>query len=172
MTMAHVQQSGQAQNGTCASSISGVPCDASGVQHKRIVPERLTLAMARAGYPDNAALARAVGVAPSQVTRWLSGKTTPGGDTLDRLCEKLGCSPAYLFGRIDEAGERARVASEASAYFGRGVGSLIPQLARLDERKLSLVRKYLDLLADTEAEAEEIDPPHDANSGEAPGQPG
>jgi transcriptional regulator with XRE-family HTH domain len=54
-------------------------------------------------------LASAVGVDPSQVSRWLEGQV-PNGDAFYKVCRFLSCSPAYLLGR-DEVEIRAYLSS-------------------------------------------------------------
>ena len=64
----------------------------------QIVGERMKEAMRRVGLAQNKDLAQAVGVDPSQVSRWIRHGNLPEAKTLIKLCLALRCSRAYLLG--------------------------------------------------------------------------
>lgn len=101
----------------------------------RIDRRRLEDAMERAGYKTKSGLAEAVGVWPSQINNWLIGKTTPSGENLDRLCEVLHATSAYLFGKAEHRNQRdslrAAVLDQVRAAFGRAEAEVLENMSRL-----------------------------------------
>jgi transcriptional regulator with XRE-family HTH domain len=51
--------------------------------------------------------AEAMGLTPSSVSQWESGRTKPTRERLKKLCEVLNCSPAWIEGRSQDSGSAA-----------------------------------------------------------------
>lgn len=60
-------------------------------------PELLVRLLKGSPFRTMAALARAAGVQPSTLSRWLSGTTTPDPVTLERVARVLEVDPVSLF---------------------------------------------------------------------------
>ncbi|HZY74255.1 MAG TPA: helix-turn-helix transcriptional regulator, partial [Edaphobacter sp.] len=61
------------------------------------VPGRLTEARAARRIPSMSALARAMSLNPSTVSRWEDGSSAPDPETLTRLAAFLGVRPEFFF---------------------------------------------------------------------------
>lgn len=123
----------------------------------RIDPERLEEAMRRAGIKNKAKLAKAAGVWPSNVKRWLDGDTTPAGDTLSRLCTVLGVRPGYLFGQVEQSqtAEIDRLLAEVERVMGRSSRDALRSLSKLTPHHRTIatgrLEGWIQALAEVEA---------------------
>ena len=125
--------------------MAGLPCDTPRVsaEKKRVDRGRMEAAMEAAGYDRKNALARAVGVWPAQIKRWLDGDNAPAGPHLERLCAVLDVTPAHLFGE-SEPSTAESLLREASRVLGEPHARVLALVARLTKAEAERLVEHLD----------------------------
>lgn len=97
-------------------------------------------------------LAKALGVSPSTIGMYESGKRTPDSDMLTRICDFFNVSVDYLLGRIDNKKITIDSLYGTNKKFSESVETIA---AHLDEKakditpkKMKLLKSYIDTLFD------------------------
>lgn len=105
---------------------------------KREIGNRLRAALAAKGI-SLSELARTVGKAQSAVSGWVAGRTQPDLETLARICQLTGATPAHILGlpepkpepaTIEKDGESFKTLGSAMGKVGAGPAVLDPQEGR------------------------------------------
>lgn len=74
-------------------------------------------------------LARAIGIHPSTVNRWLTGERLPDADELERACRHLGLSADILLG-LDPGDQTEDEVAQRVEMLGRQVQALAKRMRR------------------------------------------
>lgn len=139
-------------------------CKAIRVQQPshRLDVARFDKAWKQAGFKSLRKLAEAIGIDPSQMTRWRKHETTPAGDVVAKLCGALHVLPGYLFGD-DEAKLQGELLDVVRQMFGRAEADLLMLVRRLTPHHKAIVSGRIEGWVDAleEMERRELLTPYD-----------
>lgn len=113
---------------------SATPPIDTGDTGDRLDPERLDAAIAHR-FGSARELARAIGEAPSQITRWRQGQALRAGRSLLDLCGALGVPWAHLFRLERDPTYLGLLRQEIAGAFGESAAALLDDLQRLPGRR-------------------------------------
>lgn len=110
--------------------------------------ERLDLAMERVGIETATELAKRLGIARSQITKWRLGMA-PNADVLRRLSAILRVSQEYLLGEPEPPAARV-----LALHGYHAEAKLLADLAHLGDKERDLVLAYVKGLIDAKGPAQ------------------